>query len=108
MCGSRHREVVAGPVAALTHVAAVVPLELPPVGRTPEVWAQRSSSDGAWSFSNSIGLRMPRLEWRRFELYQHSIHSKTALASSSRVSHFRRSRTSSCRVPQNDSIIALS
>ena len=82
--------------------------ELPPVGRTPRVWGQRSSSDGVWSFSNSIGLRIPRLEWRRFGLYQHSIHSKMALASSSRVVHFRGSSTSSCRVPQKDSIMALS
>ena len=55
-----------------------------------------------------IGLRIPMLECRRFGLYQHSIHSNTADASSSRVSHVLESSNSSCIVPQNDSIIALS
>ena len=55
-----------------------------------------------------IGLCIPMLEWRRFGLYQHSIHSKMALASSSRVRQILESSSSSCMVPQNDSIIALS
>ncbi len=48
------------------------------------------------------------LEWRRFGLYQHSIHSKIAVASSARVLQVLESRSSSCIVPQNDSIIELS
>jgi hypothetical protein len=48
------------------------------------------------------------LECHRSVLYQHSIHSKMALASSSRVSQFLVSRISSCRVPQKDSIMELS
>ena len=54
-----------------------------------------------------IGLCIPMLEWRRFGLYQHSIHSKMALASSSRVRHILESSNSSCIVPQNDSIITV-
>src|SRR5262249_3277218 len=83
-------------------------LEVPPVVRTPVVWGQRSRSDGVWTCSNSMGLRIPMLECRLSGLYQHSIHSKIALASSSRFFHVFRSRTSIWSVPQNDSIMALS
>jgi hypothetical protein len=55
-----------------------------------------------------MGLRIPMLECLRFGLYQHSIHSKIALASSSRVCQAFVSSSSSCIVPQKDSIIALS
>lgn len=41
-------------------------------------------------------------------IYQHSIHSKTALPSSSCEFHVLVSRSSSCIVCQNGSIIALS
>ena len=43
------------------------------------------------------------LEWRRTGLYQHSIHSKMAVAISARVVQILESRSSSCIVPQNDS-----
>src|SRR3954464_9287492 len=82
--------------------------ELPPERRTPPVWGQRSSSDRVWRVSKVIGLCIPMLEWRRFGLYQHSIHSKMTLASSSRVCQVFESSNSSCIVPQNDSIMALS
>src|SRR5207244_3715359 len=83
-------------------------LRFPPYAGHPSCGGQRSWSDGVWCCSNSIGLNILILEWRRVGLYQHSIHSKMALASSSRVFHVFWSRTSSCRVPQNDSIMALS
>ena len=35
--------------------------------------------------SNSIGVSMPRLEWRRRRLWKTSMYSKIALASSTRV-----------------------
>ena len=41
-------------------------------------------------------------------MYQASIHSKMAAASSRRVVQVCRSSNSRCRVPKNDSIIALS
>ena len=80
----------------------------PPDRRTPWVWGQTCPSGSVWRVSKVIGLCIPMLEWRRFGLYQHSIHSKMALASSSRVCHVLESSSSSCIVPQNDSIIALS
>jgi hypothetical protein len=82
--------------------------ELSPEARTPPVWGQRSWSDRVRRVSKVIGLCIPMLEWRLLGLYQHSIHSNTALASSSRVCHCFESSSSSCIVPQNDSIIALS
>jgi hypothetical protein len=59
-------------------------------------------------FSNSIGVSMPRLLWRRCRLWKISRYSKIALASSIRV--FQRCRFSSsiCMRDQNASIIALS
>ena len=48
------------------------------------------------------------LEWRRLGLYQHSIHSNIAFASSAREFQVRESSNSSCMVPQKDSIIELS
>jgi hypothetical protein len=46
------------------------------------------------------------LEWRRSVLYQHSIHSKIALASADRVSQVRESKTSSCKFPRTTSSYA--
>ena len=54
------------------------------------------------------GLRSLIDVWRRRGLYQASIHSKMAAASSRRVVQVYRSNNSRCRVPKNDSIIALS
>ena len=51
------------------------------------MWGQGLWSDPVWRVSKVTGLCIPMLEWRRFGLYQHSIHSKIALASSSRVCH---------------------
>lgn len=61
-----------------------------------------------WRISNWCGAWIPRLVCRRRGLYQASIHSKIAEASSSWVAHRRVSRSSRCRVDQNDSIIVLS
>jgi predicted dehydrogenase len=66
--------------------------ELDPVARTPTVWGQWSSCAdvwSGWSVSNTRGGSIPMLEWRRSVLYQHSIHSKRALASADRVSQVR-------------------
>jgi transposase len=82
--------------------------ELPPVRRTRRVWGQAVSFGGVWRASNVTGACIPMLECRRLGLYQHSIHSNIALASSSRVFHCLMSSSSSCRVPQKDSIMALS
>src|SRR5579875_2267512 len=82
--------------------------ELAPVRRTRRVWGQAPGSGDLSRVSNSAGLSIPILECRRLGLYQHSIHSKMAFASSFLVFHAFRSRSSSCIVPQNDSIIELS
>src|SRR4051812_4413881 len=58
--------------------------------------------------SKATGRSIPILECLLKGLYQHSIHSNTAAASSALVDHFLVSRSSSCIVPQNDSITALS
>ena len=58
--------------------------------------------------SYSIGVSMPRLEWRRRRLWKISMYSKIALASSTRVLQRRVSRSSTCIRDQNASIIALS
>ena len=51
---------------------------------------------------------LPRLECRLYGLYQHSIHSIIADASSPLVCHLHVSSSSICMLPQNDSIMALS
>jgi hypothetical protein len=58
--------------------------------------------------SNSIGVSMPRLLWRRCRLWKISRYSKIALASSTRVRQRRWSRSSTCIRDQNASIIELS
>ena len=55
--------------------------------------------------SNSIGVSMRRLEWRRRRLWKTSIYSKIAFASSTRVRHRRVSSSSTCIRGQNASII---
>ena len=55
--------------------------DLGPICRTRRVCHQPSWCGGVCRVSNSAGLRIPILECRRLELYQHSIHSKIALAS---------------------------
>jgi hypothetical protein len=47
--------------------------------------------------SNSIGVSMPRLEWRRRRLWKTSRYSKIAFASSTRVFQRRESSSSTCR-----------
>ncbi|WP_224390691.1 MFS transporter [Pseudonocardia sp. ICBG1293] len=82
--------------------------ELGPVVRTPTVWGQWVWLGGVWAASKSFGESIPILEWRRNGLYQHSIHSKMAVASSARVFQVLESSSSSCMVPQNDSTRELS
>jgi hypothetical protein len=50
------------------------------------------------AFSNSIGVSMPRLLWRRCRLWKISRYSKIALASSKRVFHRWRPE---CQAPQD-------
>src|SRR3954447_26928028 len=57
--------------------------------------------------SNSIGVSMPRLEWRRRRLWKISMYSKIAFASSTRVFQRRGFKSSTCIRDQNASIIAL-
>jgi hypothetical protein len=59
-------------------------------------------------FSNSTGVSMPRLLWRRCRLWKISKYSKIALASSTRVRQRCRSSSSTCIRDQNASIMALS
>ncbi len=66
-----------------------------PVRQTRRVWGQVAASGGRLTASNVAGLCIPILEWLRFGLYQHSIHSNIALASSSRVLQVLESRSSS-------------
>ena len=68
-------------------------------------WGQAPWSGGLSRVSKSAGLSIPRLECLRVGLYQHSVHSKVAFASSFLDFHAFRSRSSICMVPQNDSII---
>jgi hypothetical protein len=71
-------------------------------------------SDGWWSGrgcgggSESVGLWWSRAEWRRVGLQKPSIRSKIAAAGSARVVQVRRSSSSICIEPKNDSAIALS
>ena len=58
--------------------------------------------------SNSIGVRIPRAEWRRRRLWKTSMYSKIAFASSTRVRHRRVLSDSTWIRDQNASIIALS
>lgn len=60
------------------------------------------------SNSYSIGVSMPRPEWRRRRLWKISMYSKIAFASSTRVFQRRESSSSTCMRDQNASIIALS
>ena len=61
-----------------------------------------------WILSYSIGVRIPRLEWRRCRLWKISRYSKMALASSILVRHRCRFHNSTCIRAQNDSTTALS
>lgn len=58
--------------------------------------------------SYSIGVRMPRAEWRRRRLWKISMYSKIAFASSTRVFQRRVFSNSTCIRDQNASIMALS
>jgi hypothetical protein len=62
----------------------------------------------AFLCSYSMGVSMPSDEWRRRRLWKISRYSKIAFASSTRVVHRWRSRSSTCMRLQNDSIMALS
>src|SRR5918999_3832413 len=57
-------------------------------------------SEGGEAARTRRGRAFLCLEWRLFGLYQHSIHSKTALAVSSQVLHVPVSSRSSCIVPR--------
>jgi len=63
---------------------------------------------GGFCSSYSTGETMPSAECRRRRLWKISRYSKIAFASSTRVFHRWRSRSSTCMRLQNDSIIALS
>ncbi len=91
---------------AVQQIAAHTPDELAPVSRTVVVC--QAATGMAWVCSYCRGLSMPSVEWRRRGLYQASMYSKIARASSSRVAQFCRSSSSSCRVPKNDSTMELS
>ena len=58
--------------------------------------------------SNSMGVSMPRREWRLRRLWKISMYSKIAFASYIRVFQRRESRSSTCIRDQKASIIALS
>lgn len=68
----------------------------------PRVWWSRHAGFQAtgwvgWcSNSNSIGVRIPRDEWRRWRLWKFSRYSKSALANSMRVRHRFRLSSSVC------------
>ncbi len=49
----------------------------------------------------SIGVSMPRLEWRRRRLWKTSMYSKIAFASSTQVFQRRESRSSTCILDPN-------